>query len=303
MRTRRTALASAVAVALALALCSNAAAATTIGNDCSAELVTGEKTLVQLSGEGQLTAPTDGVITSWRVAGIESFGAIPQWLKILRPVGGKSFAVVDEDVGVIKGTTSYQTRIPIQAGDRIGLGSGGAIFYCPGSGGTAGFVNADLLKGSTGEFQDTGIGVPVTATLEPDADGDGWGDETQDQCPRSAEVLVACPALRLDTYAVQTRGYVRVYAAVYGAGKASIAFAGSTKIPAAASDTGRSAKVTWKGSRPGTEGQFTSVRLKFSKNLIDALRRPGVSLPIKIRVTATNVAGLRTTKTLKVRVR
>jgi hypothetical protein len=33
----------------------------------------------------------------------------------------------------------------------------------------------------------------VSAVLEPDADGDGFGDETQDQCPTNATTQGPCP--------------------------------------------------------------------------------------------------------------
>jgi hypothetical protein len=306
LRTAPVAAIAAAALALALGPASSAEAATLLGDpSCKANQVTTNKTLVQVSGPGQLAAPADGVLTRWQVNGIAEFGAIPQWLKVARADPGESFTIVDEDVGVISGTTSYPTRIPVQAGDLIGLGAEGALFFCSGSGEReTGYVNSELLKGSTGQFDGVAtVGVPVTAVLEPDADGDGWGDESQDECPQSAEVLVACPKLGLDAYAVQTQGYLRIFTAVYGPGKASISFNGATKIPARLSDTGRSSKVSWKGARPGTEGQFTSVRLKFSRNLIDALRKPGAVLTIKVKVTATNVARLKTTKTLKVKVR
>lgn len=37
--------------------------------------------------------------------------------------------------------------------------------------------------------------------IEPDADGDGYGDETQDKCPQSALAQVACPVVKLSVSA------------------------------------------------------------------------------------------------------
>lgn len=279
-----------------------------VGDGCAANKATAEKTLVELSSASgaQLTVPAPGVITRWQVTVADGTAvSIPQWLKVLRPAGGESLTVIDEDVGLIKGTTSHQTRIPVKAGDRVGLGAEGSLFYCSGIAGVeSGFVESDLKKGATAEFTTTApVAVPVTVTVEPDADGDGWGDETQDLCPQSAEVLIACGPPAVDAFAVQTKGFAKVFAAPFGPGKFSISFAGRVRIPAGVSPTGKALKVTWKGTREGSEGQFTSVRMKFSRHLTEALERPGVKLPLKLTVTATNVAGLTATRKLVLRVK
>jgi hypothetical protein len=50
------------------------------------------------------------------------------------------------------------------------------------------FVQPDPPVGTTLTPNGSGGGIiPVGASLEPDADGDGFGDETQDQCPGVAE--------------------------------------------------------------------------------------------------------------------
>ena len=82
-----------------------------------------------------------------------------------------------------------------------------------------------------------------------------------------------------------------------------MAFSGKVTIPARVSPTDKTLRVSWTGARPGTPGQFTSAKLKFSAHLIAALRKPGVALPVRITVTATNVAGLKTTKKLTLKVK
>lgn len=48
--------------------------------------------------------------------------------------------------------------------------------------------------GETRVFKaESDVGTPVTALVEPDADGDGYGDETQDGCPQSAATATECP--------------------------------------------------------------------------------------------------------------
>ncbi|HEY5977908.1 MAG TPA: hypothetical protein VIT85_08630 [Solirubrobacterales bacterium] len=308
MRALRPSLLIAVLALSSLAAAPGASAATVVGDDCVADSITGEATLVELAnGSGrQVAVPANGIITRWQVQGIPEFGGIPQWMKILRPTGAANFfRAIDEEVGVIDGTSSYPTRIPVQAGDRIGLASDEATFICKSQAGSeTGFFEGNLPVGAETIFNAApGTGVPVMATVEPDADNDGYGDETQDLCPRSAELLVACPALGIDAYAVQTRGFVKIFAAPFGPGKASIAFNAKVKIPAADSPTRKSLDVTWKGTRSGTQGQFTTAKLKFSRHLIESLKRPGVALPLKIKVTATNVAGLQSTRKLTLKVR
>ena len=39
----------------------------------------------------------------------------------------------------------------------------------------------------------TGLRIPISALVEPDADQDGFGDETQDQCPGVAGTVDGCP--------------------------------------------------------------------------------------------------------------
>jgi hypothetical protein len=42
--------------------------------------------------------------------------------------------------------------------------------------------------------------LDLSATLEPDADHDGFGDETQDQCPTNASTQGACPVIASHTH-------------------------------------------------------------------------------------------------------
>jgi hypothetical protein len=46
-----------------------------------------------------------------------------------------------------------------------------------------------------GDFLDQPVEVAYNADVEPDADQDGYGDETQDLCPTSATTALPCPVL------------------------------------------------------------------------------------------------------------
>src|SRR6185437_549464 len=79
---------------------------------------------------------------------------------------------------------TYPERIPVSAGDVIGIFFGGGGNFLLGEGLPGDNIDydmAELAPGSSGTFtQLNGYKLPV----EPDADHDGYGDETQDQCPR-----------------------------------------------------------------------------------------------------------------------
>ena len=311
MRARFTTLAAISSILASLGLASASAAAVHVGDDCVADKITSQKTLVELQSNqpGALLAmPGDGVITHLQIAGIPDFDAtIAQNLKLLRPTGGANgFAVAEEDTLLVKGTTGYDYRLPVRAGDRLGLASNeGDLFFCGGQAGDeVGFVEANLALGSSAAFKTApSIGVPVTATVEPDADRDGYGDETQDKCPQSAQVQIACPALGIDAFAIQTKGAEEIYIAIYGPGTASVSVAGSLRVPAGPAGKPRATKLTWKGTRETSEGKFTRLRLKFPARLVSALKAKGVSLTLKLAATATNVAGLKSSRKLSVKVR
>jgi hypothetical protein len=89
---------------------------------------------------------------------------------------------------------TYPAQVPVAAGDVIG-------FFLPDDGGCAisnpvfGFDSAfaDAAVGSTIPYAHTnGVQLDVSALLEPDADGDGFGDDTQDACPEDAGVQGEC---------------------------------------------------------------------------------------------------------------
>ena len=93
---------------------------------------------------------------------------------------------------------SYPARIPVKAGDIIGIfgGGGGNCLLGTGMGGDAIDYHAgDLSPGASAMFtQLTGNRLPVKATVEADADHDGFGDETQDQCPGVPGPVNGCPS-------------------------------------------------------------------------------------------------------------
>ncbi len=159
----------------------------------------------------QYAVPFSGVITSWSYLAAGSPGQLA--LLVVKLIGEEHTALpgypynkaivqeVGESASVVPPAnllSTFPTRIPVQAGDLIGLkpSSKGqcwaehrpeyemAFGTAPGFGATANF--------SVREDNETQ--VDVSARLEPDADGDGYGDETQDQCPTVPAAQGPCPS-------------------------------------------------------------------------------------------------------------
>jgi hypothetical protein len=86
-------------------------------------------------------------------------------------------------------------RVPVKKGQHLAVDmtkSIGIIYNSDGSKRSYLFapplVDGSALRGSTEAVNE----LLVAATIEPDADGDGFGDETQDQCPRQKSTQGAC---------------------------------------------------------------------------------------------------------------
>jgi hypothetical protein len=155
--------------------------------------------------------PGPGVITSWQhdaatTTVTENPTGIDVRLKVFRLVGGLTYLTVGHSaVQTITspGLQTFQTRIPVQGGDRLGFsqlelgrtrcthGMGEALPDDQFGGNTA---NVDPAVGSDISFMSGGtpIRLNVSATVEPDADEDGFGDETQDACPSEGDTQGAC---------------------------------------------------------------------------------------------------------------
>ena len=145
--------------------------------------------------------PSDGVITSWSSQGT-TMGTTTVKIKLFRPTGTMNeFTVAGQSaLGVVPASSavaSFTTRIPVKAGDLLGIskGSGGCAYQITGStSDTNAFRAGDAPDGETDAYAANDQSrMDVSAQLEPDADGDGFGDETQDSCPGDAGKVAGCP--------------------------------------------------------------------------------------------------------------
>ena len=160
---------------------------------------------VSTSGGGaSYTAPSAGVITSWSTVGGGAAGTtrlllfVPGAVANHKTLVGKGdFMPVPSTIGVVH---TFPARIPVQAGWQLGMGTSVSGQACAINAGFAGDVigtqqnfNADVSTDLT--MSNTPTYRPdISAVVESDADGDGYGDVSQDACPESKLAQAACPA-------------------------------------------------------------------------------------------------------------
>jgi hypothetical protein len=153
---------------------------------------------------GPAYTTTPGVITSWSV--MSALNTAPMRLKVVRPLAVSSYTVtgVSELRTPTPSTlTTFPTRIPVIGGDRLALflptAASAPCTFSTSDAGDA--VSSDTDAGLTD--QPVGgvysVGAPTTLTrldlsavIEPDADGDGFGDLTQDACPSRPDKTTEC---------------------------------------------------------------------------------------------------------------
>jgi hypothetical protein len=135
---------------------------------------------------GTVVAPQSGVITRWRTrTQASAVTPTPSRLQVIH-LGAESghSATVMPPAGRI---SVFPTRIAIAVNDRIGLaccdGAAGNLFGNSTTGGTTDVWQPVLGTASrVPELPGQAFEVALNADIEPDADGDVYGDETQDNC-------------------------------------------------------------------------------------------------------------------------
>jgi hypothetical protein len=304
---RRAALAAVLGMCLISA--SQASASTEFGDTCAgAGGAPGDYTITTLTGSSPtlpLTAPSAGIITKVKVnSAIEIPVPYPVTVKLLRPAGGNKYTVVGgQSLNAGPGVTVADARIPVQPGDKLGVHGdafsyGGEVIhvspFCVGAEGELGALVGDAANGSTVEFFEAAPArTPLAAVIEPDADGDGYGDETQDKCPQSAAVHEACAPVTLSASSTVKKGLASIL--VTASPQATVTVTGTVK-------PGKGKSIALSGGTqtvaPGTLAKFT---LPFPQKLRTALKAlpHKRSLALSVTATAPNLVGTPTTKVLK----
>jgi hypothetical protein len=213
------------AAALSLAIPSSALTATSLGSTFPpSEACAENTTYIQTTSPGSAyAAPSDGVITRWSYyAGSDPVvPTVSVRFKVGRATPGSdlsSWALALQIVGESASETAiagqlntFPTRVPVKAGDFIGMYLGGSNDR---------FTNcADTSSGYYNHYDDTYVAAgsgdvflreqgrdDVAAVLESDVDMDGLGDETQEPCPANPALQSPCPNTQTTTATTTATG-------------------------------------------------------------------------------------------------
>jgi len=219
-----------LAIVLCLAAAPAAFAAQEFGDRCEANDALVNPTVI-LSSNGQSGAllpsnvPPEGskVITRWKVNAPLGIEPTQQQLVAFGPSGSangfemSTRKVAESAVETVVGGSAneFATRIPIREYAHIGLHGTARTLICD----EANEHVTEIASGPTwliGEVREYSVavntGVPVIAWVEPDGDGDGYGDETQDACPRLAAMQAPCMSTHVAATAKLTKGAILVEA-------------------------------------------------------------------------------------------
>jgi hypothetical protein len=153
--------------------------------------------------------PFDGVVVRWRIRPSGLIGAVDATtsLRLITPGispmpwGAEGPPLDVPNMSELPATISGNVRLPIDSGQGIApqfqnLGGGNVgIANRAGTGGSLNVINPAPPPGGAqdGNFPSGDTTLAVAADVETDADGDEFGDETQDGCPTDATTQGACP--------------------------------------------------------------------------------------------------------------
>ena len=229
----------------------SAGTGTALSNNCN--------TVLTYDAGASASAPVSGVLVAFK---IRMGTAITGHLRVLTNAGGNP----DSGPLVYKGTAadvsvpgdgavhSYPVRLPISTGDLIAFGSPTHAPYRSVAN-SFGRIVGDTTNGSTppeatlSGAEHNVIQAPISGVIEADADADGFGDETQDQCVGAAGPTNGCPNRTLTvSKAGGGAGTVTSVDAQIGCGATcSHAYAQGTSVTLNASPAAGSKFAGWSG--------------------------------------------------------
>lgn len=301
---------------IALLVAPAAFAGQEIGDLCVADDSESDWTLIVLdSGPDGGGLPTvvplegQGVITRWKVVTEPGTPPTQQQLVASRPVGNDEDVLVGESAveTVVAGTNEFATRIPVPGNAHIGLRGPVETLFCDKlDGHLGGIVDGPWPLGGQRAFEVAmGLGVPVAAVVEPDADGDGYGDETQDGCASDPAIQSgSCGGASLSGRAKRKRRAILVWVGVDRA--ASVKVFGQVRW-GLRRPNGKQVKLTQglgggaeRTLLPGTPRRF---RVPLPRTVLRRLGRiePSQRLTAHLYARATTPAGVVTQRHFKLR--
>ncbi|MGH2958004.1 MAG: hypothetical protein ACRDKE_00245 [Solirubrobacterales bacterium] len=304
-------------VAVVAAFAPGAQGATTLGSDLS--LAPGDGifcasacSFAQMEIPGRtVVAPANGVLVRWRIRTDGPGG--PFALRVMRPVSGTTvtgIATSANELPMATGISEFETRLAIRQGDHIGLNFT--------STNTASFKHGMGTPGALALYfsptLDDGASLPATAEnnstellfnadFEQDADGDTFGDNTQDICPTIAGGVAGCAAVNpLIVAAASKRQKVKSLSA-----KVTLDRVAAVSVQAVVQYKSGKKRIKSKLAEamvgPGVKTKF---KLKFTsaqRSKLDAQLKLGKKLTAKITYIARDALTNRATATSSVRLK
>lgn len=260
--------------------------------------------------------PSTGGVSSW-VATSWSHNASADTgqsltMKFWRPLGGSMYMAVGHDGPRSPTPGELNTfpglRIPVKAGDVLGItptglgGNNGCAFSAPADHFDYTFgVNTPDGQSFTTNSNTSGQRLNIEATLEADADNDGYGDETQDKCVGTAGPFIGCPStVAIDK--LQQKGKkpkIKVTTTVPGAGTLQV---GSANDASLASASGSKTLKAVSQTITATSKQQVTLTLKLTKSAKKKLANKG-KLKTKVKAVYTPTGGPAASQTAKVKLR
>jgi hypothetical protein len=208
---------------LALATPPTAGAAVTIGQSppvagtpqtgagCSAPFDIDGVQASSTTGNSYAVPAGGGVITSWSTFTPNGSGMLRFRVYVLGTGGMTPVGESQVETVTPSSPPAFPTRIPVSGGERIGytVFTGAQLDNCvyANTGNEGDFTRGSQGAAPIGQFEPFFADpqpqalANLSAQLEPDADRDGFGDETQDGCPTDASTQAACtpaPSARCD---------------------------------------------------------------------------------------------------------
>ena len=315
---------------------SSAQAAQTFGADLSQNPLTGcvntcsIQGFVHADGTAETGSPSSGILTrvrlkyrgdggSGRFAVLQRQGMTFNFLNV-----GPEMPFSVPATGLPGVIYSFAVRRPIAAGDRLALIAAATLtgltpsfestdrYYAFGAPRRSLLTSGEHGVGDTETYSDMAdLELLIEGTVEPDVDGDGFGDDTQDRCPATSGPAAGCarrpPATggggtgttpRRPSNAFRfgkVRGSVLVLR-VPGPGRVKVADARATA--SAARRKRRKALIRRRVVQAKKAG-LVKIRLKPTRRGKKRLRRRG-RLRTRVRVTYTPTKGTPLSKTKRV---
>jgi hypothetical protein len=302
--------AGALVACTSFAAVSTASAAKEVGEPCVANGAAANRTALVFTGANnpliQPVVPEEPpqVITAWKVQVGPGIAPLAQRLEVYRVLTeAQDYRKEAESVTEIvhEGVNVFAARIPVKSwtGYLALYGPGGA-FVCNSTPGVAGFFEGSAALGETRNVKSAiNQGVPLTATVEDDRDGDSYGDETQDKCPTNPALQTECPPVVAKSKAEPKRKSIVVEVGVSSEalidvyGQVGWGFKPSPKLKATGAKPTRLIVGLDGPKKTVLPGKRVPFRVPLPKSVLRRLGKltPKESLTAKLTVSCTDLAG------------